>query len=263
MLRYSISILLVIGIGLCACSAQEAGSVKPVNDSIVYKQPYGIRFGVDLSRPVLSYFNEDYTGLEFMGDYRLTQNLYLAAELGNEKKAAREELGSELSNNLTELYSFETSGSYLKLGIDYNTYENWYGMNNTIYVGGRYAASSFSQTLNSYSLYDSNRYWNNGVLIEGSNFPEEFGSLNATWLEFVFGIKAELFANIFLGGSVRMGFLISNKTADRFPNLWIPGFNRVTDASKFGVGYNYGLTYFLPLYKKQKKPKKPLTETTQ
>ncbi len=262
MLRYIINILLIIGTGIYLSQAQEAGSEAPANDSVVYKQPYGIRFGIDLSRPVLSYFNEDYKGLEFMGDYRLTQNLYLAAEFGNEKKAGREELGSAISGNLAELYSFEASGSYLKLGVDYNTYENWYGMNNAIYVGGRYAASSFSQTLNSYSLYDSNRYWNGGELVEGSNFPVEFGSVNATWLEFVFGIKAELFANIFLGGSVRMGFLISNKTAERFPNLWIPGFNRVTDGSKFGVGYNYGITYFLPLYKKQKKPKKPETETT-
>ncbi|MGS0524471.1 DUF6048 family protein [Zobellia nedashkovskayae] len=35
------------------------------------------------------FFDEDYTGLEFVGDYRLSQNLYLAAELGNEKKNNR------------------------------------------------------------------------------------------------------------------------------------------------------------------------------
>lgn len=261
MSRYFISILFSIGIGIC--HAQEQASGEPSKDSVVYKQPYGIRAGIDLSRPILSFFNEDYTGLEFMGDYRLTQNLYLAAELGNEKKSGREQLGNALTGNISELYSYSTTGSYLKLGVDYNTYENWYGMNNAIYVGGRYAASSFSNTLNSYAIFESNHYWNGQELITGINAPEDFGSLNATWLEFVFGIKAELFANIFLGGSVRLGFLISNKASDRFPNLWIPGFNKVTDGSKFGVGYNYGITYFLPLYKKTKKPKKEGTGDTQ
>ncbi len=258
MLKYIISLLLMLG--LAAGRAQDQPSSPATADTLVSKEPYGIRVGVDISRPILSFLNEDYTGLEFMGDYRLTPKLYLAGELGNEKKSDREELGNEEADNITSLYDYTTKGSYLKLGIDYNTYENWYGMNNVIYIGGRYAASSFSQTLNSYAIFESNRYWNGTDLIQGSLAPEEFDSLNATWLEFVFGIKAELFANIFLGGSVRIGFLISNKASERFPNLWIPGFNRVTDGSKFGVGYNYGITYFLPLYKKAKKPEQELLE---
>ena len=79
------------------------------------------------------------------------------------------------------------------------------------------------------------------------------------------GVKAELFANIYLGASVRIGYLITNKEPEGFRNLWIPGFNKVTDGSRFGVGYNYTLTYFLPLYKKAKKIKKeeePDTEET-
>jgi hypothetical protein len=234
--------------------AQNRVGDSQSQDTADYKQPYGIRAGIDLSRPILSLFNSDYTGLEFVGDYRLTSRLYLAAELGNEKKTNLEELGNVNSGNPVELYNFTTSGSYLKLGVDYNTYENWYGMNNSIYIGGRYAVSSFSQTLNSYSIYDSNRYWSD-TFLPGGTTPEEFSGLNATWLEFVFGAKAELFANIYLGASVRLGFLISNKEAEKFPNLWIPGFNKVTDGSKFGVGYNYSISYFLPLYKKSKKPK--------
>ena len=89
----------------------------------------------------------------------------------------------------------------------------------------------------------------------GSDVAQEFSGLSASWLEAVVGLKAELFANIYLGASVRIGFLVSNKEPDNFRNLWIPGFNKVTDGSKFGVGYNYSMTYFLPLYKKAKKIK--------
>jgi len=261
MLKYFISIFFIFFF-LVGYTQTEPVDLQS-KDTVEYKQPYGLRAGIDLSRPILSFFNDDYTGLEIVADYRLTQKLYLAAELGNEKKTLKEELGNENNADRIELYNFTTSGSYLKLGIDYNTYENWYGMNNSIYIGGRYAVSSFSQTLNNYTIFDSNRYWNPDGFILGSTEPEEFSGLNATWLEFVFGMKAELFANIYLGASVRLGFLISNKESDKFPNLWIPGFNRVTDNSNFGVGYNYSITYFLPLYKKAKKIRKEANNTEQ
>ncbi len=235
---------------------------KPIDlqprDTVAKSDPYGLRVGIDLSRPVLSFLKDDYTGLEIVGDYRLTKKLYLAAEIGNEKKSQIQELGNNLNLNLMpgegieELYSFTTSGSYIKLGVDYNTYQNWYGMFNSIYIGGRYAVSSFSQTLTNYSFFNSNRDFNPDGFVLGSNEAEEFTGLNASWLEFVVGLKAELFANIYLGASVRIGYLVSDKSSDRFPNLWIPGFNKVTDGSNFGVGYNYSITYFIPLYKKAK-----------
>jgi hypothetical protein len=240
MLKYFIS--LFFSMGCLVANAQEDTIDLQPTDSVVYKQPYGIRFGIDLSRPILSFLNDDYTGLELVGDYRLSYRLYAAAELGNEKKTIQE-----------DLYNFTTSGSYIKLGVDYNTYENWYGMNNAVHVGGRLAFSSFSQTLNNYSIFDSNRYWYPDTFYPVTSSPEEFSSLNAAWLEFVLGVKVELFANIYLGASVRLGYLVSNTEAERFPNLWIPGFNRVTDNSNFGSGYNYSLTYLLPLYRKAAK----------
>ncbi len=253
MLKYFISILLFVAI--CNVRAQREPIDLQPKDTLVKKQPYGLRAGVDLSRPILSYFNDDYTGLEIVADYRLTHKLYLAGELGNEKKTSREELQNVDIANAIPLYNYTTSGSYLKLGVDYNTYENWYGMNNSIFIGGRYAISSFSQTLNNYNIFDSNRYWIADQFANGAAQNIEFSSLTASWLEFLFGMKAELFANIYLGASVRIGFLVSNKESDTFPNLWIPGYNKVTDGSNFGVGYNYSLTYFLPLYRKAKKPK--------
>jgi hypothetical protein len=252
MLKYFISFLLTIAV-VPAQAQSESIDLQP-KDTIVYKQPYGLRAGIDLSRVLQGFLNDDYTGLEIVGDYRLTENLYVAGELGNEKKTNTEELQDIDVLNSIPLYNYTTSGSYLKVGVDYNTYENWYGMNNTIFIGGRYAISSFSQTLNNYSVFDSNRYWSADQFAPGAEQNIEYSGLTASWLEFVFGMKAELFANIYLGASVRIGFLVSNKESETFPNLWIPGFNKVTDGSNFGIGYNYSLTYFLPLYKKSKKP---------
>ena len=47
--------------------------------------------------------------------------------------------------------------------------------------------------------------------------------------------------------------LISNKQPNNFENLYIPGFNRTYNGD-FGVGFNYTVSYFIPLYKKQLAP---------
>ncbi len=251
MLRYTTNILIFFAV-FAGYSQSKPIDTNP-KDTVVYEQKYGLRVGIDLSRPVVSFLQDNYTGLEFVGDYRLTQKLFAAAELGTEKKTKQE-----------DLYNFTTSGSYIKLGVDYNTYANWYGEQNSIFIGGRYAFSTYSQTLNNYQIFDSNRYWHPDNFAPGSDVSEEFNGRNASWLEFVVGTKVELFANIYLGGSVRLGFLFTDPDKEgTFPDLFIPGFNKVTDGSRFGVGYNYSLTYFIPLYKKAKMPKTETEEKTE
>jgi hypothetical protein len=49
--------------------------------------------------------------------------------------------------------------------------------------------------------------------------------------------------------------LISQKIPNNFDNLYIPGFNRTYDGA-FGVGFNYTVSYFIPLYKATVKAKK-------
>jgi hypothetical protein len=48
--------------------------------------------------------------------------------------------------------------------------------------------------------------------------------------------------------------LISRKESEVMPHIWIPGFNRVTENSSFGVGFNYSISYLLPIYRKARKP---------
>ena len=185
MLKYIISSFLFLGF-LPGFSQSKPIDLQP-KDTVAHTDPYGIRVGIDLSRLLISTLNDDYTGLELLGDYRLTNKLYVATELGNEKNTKQE-----------DLYNFTTSGSYVKLGVDYNTYGNWYGMNNAIHVGGRYAMSSFSKTLNNYKILDANRYWTDpGYQIDpdtraindfaaGSDIPQASSGLNASRLEAVY-----------------------------------------------------------------------------
>ena len=119
-------------------------------------------------------------------------------------------------------------------------------MEHMIYVGLRYGASAFSQTLNSYQIYP-NPYFGEAPIIDSG---EKFNGLAAQWIEVVAGMKAEVFHNIYVGFSVRLNKLVSNKKPDNFDNLYIPGFNRTYDGD-FGVGFNYTVSYFLPIYKKK------------
>ncbi len=253
MSKYFISLFFILG--LASGYAQDQPIDLNRKDTVQYKQPYGLRAGIDMSRILISFLEDNYTGLEIVGDYRLTHKLYLAGEFGNEKKTIGVGLGNEVESVEGELYNFTASGSYIKAGIDYNTYGNWYGEQNMIFIGGRFAYSTFSQTVNDYKIFDTNRYWNPDDFGFGSSQELEFKGLHAAWLEFVVGIKAEMVKNLYFGASVRMGILVSNKNPENFQNQFIPGFNKVTEGSRFGVGYNYSITYLIPLYKKANVPK--------
>jgi len=138
-------------------------------------------------------------------------------------------------------------GEKYGIGIDYNAYRNWYGMQNNITVGFRYGFASFSQRLNSYRIFTSNNFFPNETVM----VPFEKPDLTAGWIEFVLGLKVELIANIYLGASVSLRNRISEKQPGRFNNLFIPGFGRTNDFSKYGVGFNYTISYLVPFYKKK------------
>ena len=213
---------------------------QDVIDKPVYKQRYGVRIGADLSKPLRSFFDKDYYGLELVGDYRINYKFYAAAELGMERKNTKE-----------DYFSYKTNGQFLRFGVDYNTYGNWYGMENMIYVGGRYGFSLFSQDLTSYSIRKNNQFWQENINGMNPHWLKSYDGRTAHWLEIVLGIKVELLKNLYAGMSVRLGFLVVN-TSNDFPNYWIPGFNRVRESSRFGANYNYTISYLIPLYKKEK-----------
>ena len=212
------------------------------NDSIITPlktERYGLRLGIDAFKLARSFIQEDYRGLEVVGDYRLTKKYYLAGEIGNEKRTIDE-----------DRVNFTTSGTYFKVGFDYNSYENWLDMENLIYVGMRFGTSTFSKELNTYRVYNPNPYFGESPTIASGR---KFDGLSAQWIEIVAGVKAELFSNFYAGFNFRINYLVGNKEPNDFENLYIPGFNKKYEG-KFGVGFNYTLSYFIPLYKKKLQP---------
>lgn len=244
-LKYSFSIGFLFCSLLSGAQEQKPTPVdaKTVTDSVApRKERYGLRVGVDLFKLTRGLYDDGYKGIELTGDYRLTRKYYLAAEIGNENKETDE-----------SLLDFTTKGSYIKFGFDYNSHENWLNLENMIFIGLRYGFSTFSQELNSYEVYNPNPYFPENPQVPSG---EKYSGLSAQWGEVVVGMKTQVFQNVFVGMSFRMNYLISNKRPDGFDNLYIPGFNRTYDGD-FGVGFNYTVSYFIPLYKKKVVSKEP------
>lgn len=203
-----------------------------------YTERYSLRFGIDISKPIRSVVEDRYKGLELTADYRLTQKLYLAGEAGMEDKRV-----------VSESLDFQTSGEYLKLGLDINLFRNWQGMENQLLTGFRLGTSTYKHRLHGYAVRQLNHFWQE-ELYKPLDTPIDYSNLSAFWFQLLIGVKSELLTNLYIGISVRMNYLISYKEVDNFDNLYIPGFHRVSDISPWGAGLNYTIMYQFPLYRK-------------
>ncbi len=235
MYKYFISFLLTLSSVLVfSQDTKDPLSSTTQTDSIVYKTPYGLRLGIDLSKPIKGSLDDRYQGLEFVADYRINKTWYLAAEFGTEEDIATEDFTNSTSK-----------GSYLRLGANVNVYKNWLDMTNEIFVGFRYGISSFDQTLNTYTINTGSPYFS----------PTEIASsqtakgLSAQWTEIQLGLKVEVYTNLYLSASMAYKIMVSLKEPDNFKTLFAPGFNRVF-LSNTGFGFNYTLSYTIPFKKK-------------
>lgn len=236
MLKYCISLIGCLSLCMSLHAQEDATTTT---DSLVVKHKYGLRVGVDISKLVQTFLESDYSGLELNADYRLSDRIYVAGEIGNEEQTTS-----------TDYLNSTAKGAYLKVGADYNMYNNWAGMENLVYSGIRFGISNFDQQLNSYTIYDvNNSTWGQTEVLEGENFK----GLSATWIELVFGFKAEVLNNLFVGLNMQMKGRLSEKEPNNFENSYIPGFGRTFDSGNFGIGFGYNISYLIPLLKKAKK----------
>ncbi|SNR16378.1 DUF6048 family protein [Tenacibaculum jejuense] len=220
--------------------AQKTSKKETPKDSVVYKTGYGLRLGIDLSKPGLSFIDKSYTGFEIVGDYRVSKNWYIAGEIGREEEITFEDFTTSTSK-----------GNYIRLGANLNTYTNWLDMNNEVYVGGRYGLAIFEHTLNNFTPNISTGNPDIPIIFPNSpvNTPVSESGLTAHWFEFQIGIKVETFKNLFIGfhGAYKIGLSIDDQ--ENFKTLYAPGFNRVFE-SNTGFGFNYTISYLIPFVNK-------------
>ncbi len=216
---------------------QEQETNTTAVDTLPPSEKYGLRIGADISRLVRTESNDLYRGFEIVADYRVYKNFYAAVEFGNES----------LTRDETNINA-EGDGNFLRIGFDYNTYDNWYGMQNNIFAGFRYGIASFDQSLNRYNVFTGSNFFPTQINTE----PVTSDTLTANWIEMVLGIKVELIANIYLSASASIRRMGKQQQPEIFKNLFVPGFGRTNDFSRFGIGYNYTISYLIPFKKKKR-----------
>ena len=223
---------MICSLGFAQEKAMEFPEVE--TDSTVYKTAYGLRVGADISKPILAIFNGNYTGIELVADYRIGKKIYLATEIGFEEKTSIED------------YSNSTSkGSYIRIGFNYNAYDNWLDMNNEIFTGVRYGLALFDQTLNSYTPNVNSLYFPSVPINASITAPD----LTAHWTEFLVGIKVETLRNLFVSTSISYKIAFAVDDQENFKTLFAPGLGRVYESGT-GFGFNYTISYLIPFTKK-------------
>ena len=226
MSRFFISLFTVFFINI------SYGNVDLKNDTI---DKFGIRAGIDLNKIIRSASNSYYTGLSINGDIRIKKSLYIFSEIGNEEK----KINSDYLNSTVK-------GTYLKGGLNFKL-NNDIKTENLFYSGLILGFSNFNQSIDNYTIYNTNStYWGESYIDESLSLS----NLNAVWFEIVFGLKTEIFNNLFLGFELQLKNVLKQKNSLGITNFYIPGFNRTYDSSNFGAGFSYTISYLIPIIKK-------------
>ena len=213
--RYIISLALLLPL---LCNAQDTVRY-PINEM------KGIRIGVDFSKFLLPIiYKGERTGFEGIADMHIKGNLFAAAEAG------------WLSVNLDRAeYHYRQNGIYGRLGIDYNMLKSKVpNSNDIVYVGMRYGFSRFNQQAENVTV--PGYYWTG---VQDQVIPKS--SMNAQWIEFLLGVKAEVLKNFYVGINLRLKFTaVSPKNRFSTPYM-IPGYG--SGSANYAIGINYCMSY--------------------
>ncbi|HYH56491.1 MAG TPA: DUF6048 family protein [Anseongella sp.] len=224
--------LLLLSLGLAAqdtpravpadtTALTEEETPRPRRVDTIPWERSGLRVGIDLLKPILSFMNDQPQGAEFSLDYEIKKNYFAVVEGGWQQM------------ELDEVrYNYATDGIFGRLGVDYNFMKRMRPRSSEMaYVGFRYGFSSFNLQADSVLL--SEGYW--GDLL--TNVPRT--SLQAHWAELLLGVKAEILDNFFLGWTIRAAFLAGGGITKRdVVPVRVPGYGRTEKKPVFGFTYS-------------------------
>lgn len=211
-------------------SGQESEAVsEPVSKQDTLRT-FGPRFGIDLARFLYILADPSEKGAEISVDFEIYRNIYPVFELGyNSIKDSH------------ELFDYASSGSYGRLGLDYNILSpKDRSTHHSITVGLRYGMSVFKHSVE--NMVIPGGYW-------GDYTPGPYeNNLTGHWFELVGGLKTEVLSNFFLGFSLRYKFLLNPEMDPLMIPKLIPGYGTSEENRAFGVSYS--IFYKIPLIKK-------------
>ncbi|NDW11811.1 hypothetical protein D0T50_02780 [Bacteroides sp. 214] len=200
----------------------------------------GVKIGVEAWGLINNVLGSDFLSSEISAELNLKNRYFPIVELGYATTDAWAENGT----------NYKSSAPFARIGLNYNTMFKK-GADNYLYVGFRYAFTSFKYDIAMSPLKDPvwgseglpNIIWDD-VWGGGVTYPAQKGLKgNMQWFELLVGVQAKVFESFYMGWTVRM----RNRTtysASEHGNPWlVPGFGRF-DSSNLSI--TYSLIYKLP-----------------
>lgn len=206
--------------------AQEAKE-KPENETppAFYQ---GMMVGVDVFGFLSKAFGSDINTTEVSVQTNLLNRYFPILEIG---------YGSlDTTNDETDIH-YKTSAPFFRIGVDYNIFHKKPYLPGYFTAGIRYGMSSFKYDMKAPDMVDPN--WGHTVI----PFDYQGVKSNASWLELVIGMKAQVYKSFYMGFTVRYRSRLSMKKHENSEPYYIPGYGR-GKPNNFGITYN--LVYKLP-----------------
>ena len=192
--------------------------------------PTGIRIGVDLVKPILYAIDQNRMGVEASLDLDFRKNLFAVLEGGWERIRLKDSLSH-----------YQGAGPYFRMGIDYNLLKMKNPKDgNAVFVGLRYGFSFLNHRADNIILTDT--LWGSYQ----TSLPPRLATSH--WAEILFGVKGEVYKNLFIGWSLRLRFVLSRGGADALAPYIIPGYGRSTNGMQ--AGGNFYIYYKISFPKK-------------
>lgn len=209
----------------------DSARPEPKLKSPVYQGAY---INVDIFNPIATLFNGGRFEFVVSFDVSLWQRLFPAVEYG-----------MMFMNHDYVTHKYKSDGLFVKLGANYNflNYKPDRKKDHVFGVGVRYGFSNVNYTLSDALL--ENLYWK-----ESTYMTNEKRNVNVGWLEFVIGVRVQVYKSFFMGVNLQVkAFPHFYKKEIDYP-VYIPGFGAYNKTSAT-FGLEYILSYQIPYKKKQ------------
>lgn len=212
--RLTISVLLLLG----STGLQAQGFLKYQQDTIPLFRGFAVSF--DLVGAAESLLSDK-------GEYEAALRLNL-----HDQYFPIVELGYGHANHdyddVTKI-KYSTAAPYFRVGVDVNVMKKKH-TGNRIFVGLRYAFTSYKVDLYSEPVEDPVWKWKTAYDITGEQ-------CSMHWGEAVFGLDAKVLGPLHLGWSVRYRFRLSHNDGVMGNTWYVPGYGK-QDTSSLGATFN-------------------------
>lgn len=208
-------------------------------------------------KEIVPLYNGTYIGMDLygigsklLGGDLLSSEINVAVNLKNRfLPTADIGFGTTDSWNDTGIH-YKSSAPFFRIGVDYNTMAKKKEKNSFLYVGLRYGFSHMKYDISSLAIKDPAFGGEMGNPsqeddIWGGSVPYDHPGQKATmqWLEFVAGVRVQIYKSFYMGWAVRMKYKLSASVSE-YGNPWmVPGFGKYNSNN---MGVTYSLIYKLP-----------------